>query len=101
MTKQIRTVWQGLAPAAVVKRKMQITDDPIEGRMTHTDCYKLFNQMKIGQCIVCDSKDVNALANAMRRWAVKHKKDIKPKIKINCADGAGRVWMITEQDSGK
>jgi hypothetical protein len=77
---------------------LKITTDPIpEKRSRVVSKYEsLFSRMKVGQCIVCDSKSAPNIAYSLNKWVRKNKGEGYGSkfVARYPSDNRGRVWLI-------
>ena len=88
-------------PATVKSSILSICDDQYpEKRPSSEGKYvAFFRQMKPGQCLKCDPKEVQRISGAMRKWIKEKGKDGQLMVKVVTTfpkDGKGRVWMMAK-----
>lgn len=69
------------------------TPIPLSARSSKASKYaSLFEQLKPGSCIVCESGETNQIAAALRKYLLRYGK--KPSVRSlrRCDDGHARVW---------
>ena len=95
---EIKTIWQGKPPRKntdVDINTLSISDDPYTGRKYKETKYdSLFNKLKIGQSIKCQSEDTDKVAQAMRKWLQTHKKKGKVSGVKFYTKTTGRVFWL-------
>lgn len=57
----------------------------------------LFDRMKPGDCVRCEPSERETVRGAMLKWAKRRGKSIAVRSQSTCADGAARVWMLTQE----
>ena len=61
----------------------------------------IFEAMKPGQCIVCQSDEAAALSNAMKKWIENTGAKCITKFTTRYVDGKGRVWLLADPAKAK
>lgn len=98
--KEPKTVWQK------PKRKHQdvdintlsISDDPVSNRRYKEGKYDtLFNKLKYGQSIKCNSEDTQKIGNAMRDWAKRMNRKGHVKGISYYTKTTGRVFWLKDE----
>lgn len=97
----MKTAWTKDSPYKQ-KRKdvpadsLQIEDTPWPGviRSTASKYQHLFEAMRSGQCIACNSSESSAIAAAMRKHFKSRGRNPIIRTQSKCEDGKGRVWLI-------
>lgn len=96
----------GKDQAVVDASKLQICDDPLPAKRQQANkkYEALLAQMKPGQAIKCETREVGSIAGAVRKWIGEDKKRAKTLMVKTCTHypGAetqpGRVWMLLRDD---
>lgn len=76
--------------------ELTITNDPyISGRIVRSKYDPIFEQIEVGQRIVCPQGTAARLAVQFRKWLASHGySDVEVKARERCADGQGGVWFL-------
>lgn len=64
-----------------------------EGRRVIGKYDAKFASLKYGSCIACEPREVNCVANALRKWLEREKAPGKVESAREMRDGKGRVWL--------
>lgn len=67
-----------------------------EGRRVLGKYDALFDSMKFGSCVACEPKEMNCVANALRKFLERNKRAGKVVSVSRCEDGKARVWLVKE-----
>lgn len=91
-----------IAPTRIEVNGMYISDDPrptLRG-FASSKYDKLFSALKPGQCIVCESKNMNPTRNALQKWMeVRYPGKYAVRgVSHYEKDGKGRVWLLNKAD---
>ena len=82
--------------------KLKIANDPLVGRARPANKYaEIFEAMKPGQCIVCQSDEAAALSNATKKWIENTGAKCITKFTTRYVDGKGRVWLLADPAKAK
>lgn len=75
---------------------LKVCDDPYRPERARTagKYDAIFDGMKFGQAVRCETKDTAKVSTAMRKWAQERKKKIVVRATKHFDDGMGRVWML-------
>ena len=65
-----------------------------EGRRVYGKYDDLFGAMKFGSCVACEPAEMNCVANALRKFLERMKRDGKVISVSRCDDGKARVWLV-------
>lgn len=65
-----------------------------EGRRVYGKYDNLFESMKFGSCVACEPKEMNSVANALRKYLQRQKRQGKVVSVSRCEDGKARVWLV-------
>ena len=75
---------------------LSITNEPyVSGRVIRSKYDAVFEQVKVGQRIVCPAGTASRLAVQFRKWlTVRGYSGVDVKARDRCADGKGGVWFL-------
>jgi len=78
--------------------KLEITSDPLPAGRARANKYAdLMAALKPGQCIKCESGQVNQVASALKKHITQNKLDCHIRSTRRYDDGKGRVWMLANE----
>lgn len=87
--------------------ELEIASDPLPTvRLVTNKYWPTFVKLKVGQNIRCKPADVQAIAQALRKYIDVHKVTAKGKptrvlTQSNAPDGIGRVWLVEGEPKSK